>query len=671
MSRIDIGRFGGAVAPTVPGSRVPAQAFVQGDGGLGQSAMRAAGGLLAEERAEAERLRLEADREQKVNEERGRRNRAATVFATYQVDSSVAADDVMARLNDGQIKREGAEKELTERLATLRKQHVDPLDPISRADLSDNLIRFDGAASLKLTQGLREHAKKERAASFTQLTEAQQRVGVTDPLAASTALRVAYQGEGAALYGADQAAKHLQKDIEGVWKAHFTDRLNRVTKDARGLSALERDLGADKNLDPDAKNILNGRIAGFRNALEAGAERAAASRDRTLRAEIEAADRLILAGYPPKAEQHSALLQAARGTPHERVVQAQIEFGKQTDRFRLAPAADRQEFINNFERNVRQNPTADGVRTVEKYKEMDRSLTKAHSDDIVSWAVQNGITTTQPLDISQPAKLGDQLNARLDAWRGLRARYGGTSGLLMATEVDGVKRLLDGMQPKTKAEVLSVIASKVKDPVALRDTAAQIAGQDKSLGTALFLAAHDRTVRGGQNLAETYLLGQDAIATKSAKIDETREFGLRAEMTKLVDGVYLTTLARDTAVDVAMKLWASGRVADNGLDNVRRAVDAATGGIIKFNGQRIVKPHGQTESQFRDAINAFTPEKLIAQAGGVDSYQAGSETITAAQLAKMLPGAHLQTRGPGQYAIVAGSDFVRLPDRSPLIIEVR
>jgi hypothetical protein len=45
--------------------------------------------------------------------------------------------------------------------------------------------------------------------------------------------------------------------------------------------------------------------------------------------------------------------------------------------------------------------------------------------------------------------------------------------------------------------------------------------------------------------------------------------------------------------------------------------------------------------------------------------------VKAETLVKALPKARLQTVGDGQYAIIAGTDYVRRADRKPLIIEIR
>lgn len=371
--------YPGRIAPPTQTPGVPAAAFIAPDGGVGDVAMRGAAGLLAEDRQQRdEQARYvlhktdQLEREQRAKAEhdfeRARRNTAAATFATYQVDLGQAVDAITNDLNEGRLKRDDADKALQQRIGALKKQHIDPLDPVSQADLADNVIRFDGAASQSLTKALQANAKKERAAAFTTLTEAFQRQAVADPAAAIRQAKVAFDGEGAALFGADVAAKQFQSFQEHAYASHFTERLNRVRRDGKALSALEGDVTANAALDPDKKNIILGRIAGFKETIAAAAERAAQSRERTLRSQIDAADRLILAGFEPSAQQLSALATAAKGTPYEPVVRAQVAFANQSAQFRAMPPRGQEAFLNDFERQVRANPTPDGTRTLEKYR---------------------------------------------------------------------------------------------------------------------------------------------------------------------------------------------------------------------------------------------------------------------------------------------------------------
>ena len=514
--------YAGRVAPPTQTGRMPADAFITPDSGLGETAQRAGAQLLNDERQEGkerdryvlqktDQLEREARHKAQVDEERGRRNKAAATFATYQVELGAVADDITTRLGEGLLKRDDADKELQKRIAELKKTHVEPLDPMSQADLADNLIRFDGAASAQLTKALREHAKKERASSFTQLTESLQRMGVKDPAGAEAQARAAFSGEGAALFGADAATKQFQTFRENVYAAHFTERLNGVRRDSKGLAALEKDVAGNATLDPDKKNILLGRITGFRETLAAAAARAQDSRLKTLEHQINAADSLILQGFEPSAQQLSTLATAAKGTPYEPVVQAQIAFANQTTKFRALPPRGQEAFINDFEKQVRSNPTPDAVNTLGKMRTIFNSQREAVRNDPISFAAQKGLADVQPLDFSKPDTLPDQLMARASVSRGMQAQYGSPLKVLTTEEAATLGKLMREGSVDQKRQVLGVLANGLKDREAYNATMSQIAPDDPVTAHAGVIAGRGLMTNRNRHLSDIILRGQSIL----------------------------------------------------------------------------------------------------------------------------------------------------------------
>lgn len=670
--------YAGRVAPPTQTGRVPAEAFIAPDGGLGDTAQRAGAQLLNDERQDAkerdryilhktDQLEREARHKAQVDEERARRNKAGAAFATYQVELGAAADDITTQLNEGLLKREDADKALQKRIADLKKTHVEPLDPTSQADLADNLIRFDGTAQSHLTKALRDHAKKERAGSFTQLTESLQRMAVKDPAGAVAQARAAYNGEGAALFGADVATKQYQTFQENAYAAHFTERLNGVRRDSKGLSTLEKDVSGNATLDPDKKNILLGRIAGFRETLAAAAARAQDSRLKTLEHQIKAADSLILQGFEPSAQQLSTLATAAKGTPYEPVVQAQIAFANQTSKFRSLPPRGQEAFINDFEKEVRTNPTPDAVNTLGKMRTIFNAQREAVRTDPISFAAQKGLADVQPLDFSKPDTLPDQLMARASVSRGMQAQYGSPLKIVTDEEAKALADTLKGLGPQQKAGALAALTKSIGDPEAVRELAGQLAPKDASLATATLLASRALQTSKGRSTAELYLKGRDALATKTAKIDDKAEIGIRATIAKELEDVYRTPEGRDLAIDASLGIYAA--LKSEGRDDVKQAIELATGGVMTHNGSKIARPSSYTESMFKDALRRVTVDQIRTTGG--DTFKVGGSTITAEQLHKQLPGAQLKTIGNGTYAIQAGAGYVRKPDGQPFLLQVR
>ena len=687
--RIKIGDMGTRVAPVSDRARVGPASFVVDDGGVAENSRRQSVNALVQDREQTAhdqrqqvkeqqhhdlQMDLARQREQFQAEQQAKRNIGASAFASYQVELDELVAATGQRLTSGQIKRDDAQAELDKALVELKKKHLEPLDREVRSTLEDNLILFDGKAKSHFGKVIQQHAKAEGVAAVTTGMEALQRLAVKDPGGATRQASMLLDAN-VGLFGADEVAKQKAKFSENAYATHFMERLTGARSNYGALSNLEKDVAGNAVLDPDKKNIIMGRIKGFQEHIAAAGERAERSRLANVQAQIGAVDSMILRGFEPTAQQMVALSQIAKGTPYEPVVKAQVEFANQTAEFRAMPPMRQQTFINGFERDVRANPTPDGLKTLDSLKKIYTAQTEAVRQDPISFAEQKGLAPVYSLDLAaalrNPGSLKDQFNSRLTVARGMKDQYGSPLLVLKKEEAEMVPKLFEGMNPPQKAEALKAIGNLIGDPVAMRDLAIQIESKDKGLSTAMFLAAQDRRTVKGRNLAELYLIGQDALQTKSAKIDDKAETGLRADITQRLEGVYATTTARDMAVDVAMKVWASGRVSSNGLDSVSRATDIATGGIMDLNGGKVAKPYGWTDGRFRDGLSSITPEAITTQSGGADKFMVGKDVVTAAQLAKTLPSARLQTVGDGRYAVISGPDYVRLPDRKPLIIELR
>lgn len=82
-----------------------------------------------------------------------------------------------------------------------------------------------------------------------------------------------------------------------------------------------------------------------------------------------------------------------------------------------------------------------------------------------------------------------------------------------------------------------------------------------------------------------------------------------------------------------------------------------------FEVEEQARLNGWDESTIRTSVPAG-----VAAAGG--EYLAGGQKIGAKDLARMLPGARLQTFGDGSYLVRAGSDIVRRADGSPFVLKV-
>jgi hypothetical protein len=435
-----------------------------------------------------------------------------------------------------------------------------------------------------------------------------------------------------------------------------------------GLDALAQDVMGNARLDPDRKNVIVGKINGIKERLSAAAERADKAKTDAIERQIKEVDGMILRGEPPNARQLLAVQDAAKGTYLEDTAKQQAQFASAMQGFLEMNPRGQEQALNEMAASVAANPTPDGIKTRDAMRTIFKTQTEAVKNDPQSFAAQKGLYVVEPINLLQPTTLNDQLAKRVTTARAMRDQYGSPMQVFTAQEIDFVKQSFTGMLPDKKQVVLQQLAKGIGDPQALRDTAAQVDKSDKGLATALFLAGKGYFTEKGRNLAELYLAGDDALDTKKVKGDPF----VLADIQEKLAGVYATADGRDKAVDVAYKVWAAGQSGKlQGLTSVSNAIEVATGGLMEHNGGKLAKPYGMKDGEFTDKIKALKPEQLIAMAGGVDTFRMNQAQVKASELVRMLPGARLQTVGDGAYSIVAGPDYVRLPNNRPLVIQVR
>jgi hypothetical protein len=682
MPKIPTGDFGYRVAQPVPGARGSIGAFSSGLSGAGDGLMGLAAGELRRERAIEDQQAKESQAELARQVEQGRRNKAAASFAQYQVDLETFSTDLSTRLSEGQVTREAATKEYTEGLAKLKKQHVEGLDPQSKAELGDNLTRFDGTANLRFQDGLKKHALRERSAGFSGMIESLERLAATDRPGAVRQAEAAYAGEGSALFGKDVAAKQLQAFREKVAVNDWTSKLLGAKDNVRALNQFEADIQKDADLDPDKKTVLIGRAMGMKETLLARAERAAQSRERVIKAQVEARDRMILAGFTPSAEQDVAMLAAAKGTPYEPVVRAQVQFAAQTTRFAAMPPRQQETFLTEFEATIRKNPTPDGVKTLEAYQTIAKNQQQLVRDDPVSFAAQRGLATVQPIDFTQVATLKDQLLARVAVSRGMQGQYGAPLKVLTKEEAGQLSKFLKDGTADARTQLLGALKGAMPDQESYVATMQQIAPDSPVTAWAGSLMSRrpyvqENTIRANVETQATrvsqLMIRGESILNPSAgdkkqdgkgaafKLPSDKDLrqGFEAQMGDAYRG---REDAHSVAFQSAKAVYAALSTDEGDYSGELRparwqmAVNLATGGATNFNGAKVVRPYGMREDDFKNAV--YTEMGRLASSGRVGLTQ------------QQLQRARLESHGDSQYLVVTGTDYLRDKQGRPVLIDL-
>lgn len=288
---------------------------------------------------------------------------------------------------------------------------------------------------------------------------------------------------------------------------------------------------------------------------------------------------------------------------------------------------------------------------------------KARRQDPVTYAIQAGNYGLRPIDRFDGGNaMFQELARRADVAGKMAADYGTPLALLRKPESDAFGQYLATLQAPDKARLLGDVFSTT-GPAGLQAISTQLKDSHQSIAIAGMLTSFNTTA--GNSAALLYLQGKEALEQKRAKIDDGAEIGTKAEIYKAIGGVYQTPQGMEAAAEAAFGIYAKLK-ADGGGD-VAQAVRLATGGIMEHNGSRIAKPYGWQDGQFRDALRGGVSAALAAQGG---EYLVGGNRVSAPDMARMLPGARLQTYGQGSYLVMAGNDVVRTAGGAPFILKV-
>ncbi len=362
---------------------------------------------------------------------------------------------------------------------------------------------------------------------------------------------------------------------------------------------------------------------------------------------------------PPSQAEFIRAYGQLEGVAHYQELQGVAQLGNQMQQIKTLPEADLRRMLDESKPAPGEGFAA-RERNFEILGKAVEQVRKARQGDPIKVALSNPAYNIQPLGRFET--VATDLASRGAAMERIARDYGTPPRVMTDTEADQFGTYLRGLQAVDKARVLGQVAASV-GPVGMQSISAQLKDKDSMLAIAGALASRQTTA--GNSTARLYLEGKEMLAEKRAKIDATAETGIKAQIFSKLDGVYLSPLARDAAADASLAIYA--KLKAEGTDDLERAMRLATGGLMDFNGARIAKPYGWDDARFSDALRTTVPASITA-AGG--EYLAGGQKIAAKDLARMLPGARLQTFGDGSYLVRAGSDVVRQKDGRPFILTV-
>lgn len=488
-----------------------------------------------------------------------------------------------------------------------------------------------------------------------------------------------------------QTAKVLEKAVEdgtqkqlasGYTSDFLANRDNRLA-----LDELEKRVSADPQLDETRKNAILGRVMARGETLDRRDEAERTRQAKILERGINQVNANTLAGFPPSVEQITPLLNAATGTEHEGEARQMVALANATSRFVAATPQQQEVYITGLEATVRKDPTKLDIKWVNAFKEIHQRQQAALGSDPTTFALRQGLVqadqpAAQPLDLSKPETLGDQLTGRFALARGMADRYQAPFKPFTKEEVDTAVGMMRTASVDQKRTFFGGLAQAARgDMDGYRAVMAQIATDDPVTAHGGVMAGRgiqtkdgEFTVGRGTYVSELIFRGQ-ALMNPNKKEDGKPTHGKLWPMPEGKDEKTMRDVfeseekgafagmgpARENYLQTAKAIYVAlsedARDATTTLDSGRwkTSIKLATGGFTDVGGKRVPLPYGQTEASFKDGVAA----RIEASAGNLP------DTVTPKKLLD-LP---LQVAGDGRYVFRSGDSVVLGKDNRPIVID--
>lgn len=623
---------------------------------LGGTAAAIGGSMLAEQKAESDRLARQAENVQVM-----------TAHATIQNGLNDAYRAVDTDVLEGKTDKLGALSTWKDQSAKVVADNLKGLPPERAALVNAQLGGLQGQLEGKLFTTFRKRDQQDVAGGLVTMREQLERFANTDPSAAvkqyNTALDVSGRDAGLT---PEQISKQKATFSEQVTFNQFrrAGQAAMQTGSIEAIDEVQKRLAGQEGdaLDPAKRNTLDQTLFGWKASIEARQARQAdkAEREETKRFNT-ATDTLnknrdiALAGGFIAPEQIALIAEQTQGIPELQTQARELfESQKAVAGFASMPPNKRAEVLEGA-RAGRADPKVGidplGEKQLNRAEQIDASLRKKVDDGEAWSAAQSvGVIPAAPLiEITNPQQALAAFQTRMANIGSVEAWAGKKVSPLQPPEAEQVTRMLRALKPDAAASMLGQLGAVIGDSDRIAAVAKQIGDKDGTLGTAMAYASAKTTE--GRYTAELILQGDQMIKDKAVRIDGAVETGWRGAIAKQVRGAYSNQQVESQIIDAAFKIAA----AKNG--DVDNAINLATGGIIERNGGKIPLPYGMKEREFEKRVSAITPENLVDQTpGGV--VIVGPTRMPVADFVKTLPDARLVHAGQGAYNVRAGNQLV-------------
>lgn len=309
------------------------------------------------------------------------------------------------------------------------------------------------------------------------------------------------------------------------------------------------------------------------------------------------------------------------------------------------------------------------------------AVMKQRAEDPAAFAMRQGLTTSQPIDMSKPETMVAELNKRTGAALMMRDTYGAPLKPLTTGEAAQMSAALRLFPTQQKLQYLDAVRSGFADPAVYRAALQQIAPDSPVTAVAGLLVGKGRDIKTShwfsadetltpRTVAGVILEGEAILnPTRKDKSEDGRggkfpmpkELDLQQSFTAYVGEAFRADPEGYATAYQAFKAYYAGSASRKGVlsdvidsTRAREAAMAVTGGVIDYNGAGdVLKPWGMDDGTFKDTT---------ARAFDLAMVQNGYKGTAYDNLSAY----GLQSVGDGRYLVTNGDKYLTARDGRPV-----
>lgn len=468
-------------------------------------------------------------------------------------------------------------------------------------------------------------------------------------------------------YG-DMWAARKQEAKDANWTTQATQRVVAARDGLGSLQQIEHDLTAADGfyagkLDPEKRNQLLNTVTGRIYQVQQHQQQQAMMREVKAERTLAQMEKQAFLGVPPTVADQQRWYSSLKGTSMEGEYNTYIKQMNESQYFLQLPDGQQEQYLTQIKANMQKNGASvaqvENLNRLENVRDQRNKLRT--SDPITYSAITNG-TQIEPISLAGIAtpegqqQLLGQLGERFLVAASVRRKDGPTVTPSPWTEAERsmLQAAAKSIDDSTKLQIFGVIGAATQDKAEYAAAIQPFVGNDKLADTAGRAAFQGYKLPDGSSLAQTLMEGRKILADESKPMpdeamlrnawDKEVGFSMPAGSDQRERG-FLAYKATYAALSERTSTKFNGATVDSNIS--KQAIQAATGGITNWAGEKVVMPYGMTDNDFATSIGT----QLDAMA---------ERTRLPADLLKSMP-LMAAPRRPGYYLLMNGGEAQRDP----------